>query len=278
MNVILAKSAGFCWGVSRAVTKARELAAERGVVYTDGPLIHNRQMMEQLREEGVVEIADPAQAGDMPLLIRAHGISPERRAALSSAAACLFDATCPDVARTQAQIRKYARRGYSIVIYGDEGHAEVIGLLGFAEGRGYVVSRADDATTLPELERICVVAQSTQFPEEYGDVAESLRLRFPTAERIVLKTICESTRNRQRELREMADSVDAIVVVGGSHSANTLRLVELARSLRPTYHIETADQLDAAAMRGYTCVGLTAGASTPVHIIEQVQHVLEQMG
>jgi 4-hydroxy-3-methylbut-2-enyl diphosphate reductase len=274
MNVILAKSAGFCWGVKRAVDRARKLARERrGPVFTDGPLIHNRQMMDRLRADGVRETEDPAALREGVLLVRAHGIPPQRAAWLDTLSVPVEDATCPDVAKIQKLIREHARRGFSIVIFGDPGHAEVAGLLGYAGGRGVVVRSPDDAATLPVMDPVCLVAQSTQLPLSYDRIAEAVRARFPKA--VVLDTICKSTRNRQQELIALADLVDAFVVVGGHHSANTLRLVELARSLKPTFHIETSDELPVAALRKFKTVGLTAGASTPAFMIEAVQNALE---
>jgi len=276
MKVIVAGSAGFCWGVSRAVSKARDVARRTGrLVHTDGPLIHNEQMMARLRTEGVCEAVDLAKvAGDI-LLIRAHGIPPERRQMLRGLRAEVVDCTCPDVARIQGLIRKHARKGCAVVIFGDAGHAEVIGLLGHAESRGHVVGGPRDVEALPELAKVCLVAQSTQFPAAYEAVAEAVRRRFRDV--TVLDTICESTRRRQEDLLKIAEEADAVVVVGGAHSANTLRLVELARSLKPTVHIQTADQLQAELFRGVKTVGLTAGASTPDFIIEAVRRKLEDM-
>lgn len=275
MKVILAQSAGFCWGVRRAVDKARQLARDARPVFTDGPLIHNRQMMDQLKAEGVRETDNPASLPDGILVVRAHGIPPDRRASLDKLPMTLEDATCPDVARIQKRIRDHARKGYSVVIFGDPGHAEVTGLLGYAEGRGLVVSHPADVAALPPMHPVCLVSQSTQLPVSYEEVARAIRKRFPDA--VVLDTICKSTRNRQRELMDMAERVDALVVVGGAHSANTLRLVELARSLKPTFHIETCDQLSPAKLRGFKTVGLTAGASTPAFIIDEVRNALEKM-
>jgi (E)-4-hydroxy-3-methyl-but-2-enyl pyrophosphate reductase len=276
VKVLVAESAGFCWGVRRAVDKARELVrTSRGAVYTDGPLIHNRQMMGQLREEGVLETSDPASVGESVLLIRAHGVPPQRREELKRLPACVVDATCPDVARIQGLIRRHARQGRHIVIFGDGGHAEVVGLLGFAEGRGHVVEHAADVAQLPALDAVCLVAQSTQLPQAYAEVAAAVRRRFPQAE--VLDTICASTRNRQRDVQELATQVDAFVVVGDVHSANTLRLVELARSLKPTFHIETRADLDESALRAFGTVGLTAGASTPRFVIDEVRAALESL-
>jgi (E)-4-hydroxy-3-methyl-but-2-enyl pyrophosphate reductase len=274
MDVIIARSAGFCWGVRRAVDRARKLARETGsVVHTDGPLMHNREMMNALRSEGIVETDDPHAAKGGTLLIRAHGIAPERRAMLKTCAARLVDATCPDVARTQGLIQQHARRGCSIVIFGDPGHAEVVGLLGYAGGRGFVISDLTDVAGLPELSSVCLVSQSTQFPTVYADVAKAIRQRF--ADVCVLDTICVSTKSRQEELVALAARVDAIVVVGGSHSANTLRLVSLAQSLRPTFHIQTADQLTPEDFRGISSVAVTGGASTPDFIISEVKSRLE---
>jgi len=276
MRVIVAESAGFCWGVSRAVKKAREVARRAGrPVYTDGPLIHNEQMMARLHSDGVCEAGDLAELSGDVLLIRAHGVPPERRDTLRKLPAQVIDCTCPDVARIQGLIRKHAGQGYDIVIFGDAGHAEVTGLLGHAEGRGYVVSSAGEVAGLPQLSKVCLVAQSTQFPVTYAAVADEMRHRF--SEVIVLDTICESTRRRQEDLLRIAGDSDAVVVVGGAHSANTLRLVELARAMKPTVHIQTADQLEPGSFREVETVGLTAGASTPDFIIEAVRQKLEAM-
>ena len=277
MKVILAKSAGFCWGVRRAVEKARRLAREKKApIWTDGPLIHNRQMMEQLAKERVHETSQPESLAGGTLLIRAHGIPPDRREMLSRLAVDLEDATCPDVAKIQGLIKRYAAHGCHILIFGDEGHAEVIGLLGYAENRGRVVNSVADVDRLPAMEPVCLVSQSTQFPASYEQIAGAVRRRFPGA--TVLDTICKSTRNRQQELMEIAAVADAVVVVGGLHSANTLRLVELARTLKPTVHVQTADELDPKDFLDMRTVGVTAGASTPEFIIEQVRQRLERMG
>jgi len=277
MKVITAPSAGFCRGVERAVQRARELAGEsKAPVFTDGPLIHNRQMMDALRRDGVIEATDPACLKGGTLIIRAHGIAPERRQGLQRLPLRLVDATCPDVARIQARIRKYARMGREIVIYGDAGHAEVAGLLGYAEGRGHVVENPADVSALPPLKRVCLVAQSTQLPADYDKVAAVMRGRFPDT--LVLDTICESTWRRQREIEELARDCDMIVIVGGHHSANTLRLVNLARQLKPTVHIEIAAELKPETFKGHRRVGLTGGASTPAFVLADVRRRIEGFG
>ncbi|MCL1888329.1 MAG: 4-hydroxy-3-methylbut-2-enyl diphosphate reductase [Kiritimatiellaeota bacterium] len=291
MRVVVAPSAGFCRGVRNAVARARECAKcnaqcadfsafshqPSALVFTDGPLIHNPQMMEMLGREGVLETDTPeGLPGGATLMIRAHGIAPGRRAFLRSLPLRLVDATCPDVARIQSQIRAHARRGMDIVIYGDHGHAEVEGLLGFSEGRGHVVD------SVAEVEKLdgawtggaaCLVAQSTQCPLAYAAVAEAARRRWPGV--VVLDTICDATKNRQREVAQLAEACDALVVVGGHRSANTLRLVELARTFRPTFHIETASELRRGDFRAFHCAGLTGGASTPDFALDDARRALE---
>jgi (E)-4-hydroxy-3-methyl-but-2-enyl pyrophosphate reductase len=275
MHVIVAESAGFCRGVKRAVEKARAVAAQGGPVYTDGPLIHNRQMMEELRRGGIVESSDPQGLSSGRLLIRAHGIPPSRRQTLERLPLEVIDATCPDVARIQGLIRQHARRGYHVVVFGDPQHPEVVGLLGYAEGRGRVVETEADVALLPSLSPVCLVAQSTQSPDAYAGIAQAVRRRFTDV--TVLDTICDSTKRRQNDLLVMAPQVDAFVIVGGAHSANTIRLTELARKLHPTFHVETAADLDAKALCAFKSIGVTAGASTPAFLIEQVRRALAEL-
>jgi 4-hydroxy-3-methylbut-2-enyl diphosphate reductase len=276
MKVIVAKSAGFCWGVKRAVEQARKLAQqEQHAIYTDGSLIHNRQMMDQLRGENIMELRDPSLARDKVILIRAHGIPPDRYKMLESVTSRLVDMTCPDVASIQRLVAQRAREGFHIVVFGDPGHAEVEGLLGHAMGRGFVVSGPDDISRLPDSASLCVVSQSTQLPESYKKVADEIRCRFPSA--LVLDTICKSTKNRQNDLVGLAKIVEAIVVVGDPHSANTMRLVDLAKTLRPTFHIAVKEDLDEGELRRFNVVGLTAGASTPSFVLDAVRTALLEL-
>ncbi len=281
MKVILAKSAGFCWGVKRAVDKARELVLEArknnhaAIIHTDGPLIHNGQMIRQMQEEGIFQTEKPEALSCGTLLIRAHGIPPDRRNTLRKLPVTLIDATCPDVARIQGLIKKHAAKRYNIIIFGDKGHAEVVGLLGFADGKGFVVTNIKDIDCLPEMENVCLVSQSTQFPSSYEKIAQAAARKFPNIK--ILNTICEATKNRQKEIVELAKTADAIVVVGDSHSANTIRLFELAGALKPSFHIQTSSELDIEQLRQFKTIGLTAGASTPDFIINDVKKALEEI-
>jgi len=272
MGIRLAKTAGFCWGVKRAVDLALRVAHDRaGRILTFGPLIHNRQALDLLRTKGIDQLA-PGSNGPAkgPVLIRAHGVAPEVRQSLAQRGFEILDATCPHVARTQRIVERQANEGRHVIIVGDRGHAEVDGLLGYSHGRGLVVERPEDVASLPaDLDKVCVVAQTTQGGDRFEQCVEAIRARYGQIE--VFNTRCNDTNNRQGELFELASQVQALIVVGGRGSANTLRLAELARERRvPTWHVETADELPLDELQRFGEIGVTAGASTPHWIIEQV--------
>jgi 4-hydroxy-3-methylbut-2-enyl diphosphate reductase len=288
MKVIKAKSAGFCWGVERAIDIARDYA-QKGFhpVYTDGPLIHNRQMMQKLEAEGIREVGDyqSREAIDVNvdeqqsvLVVRAHGISPQRRQYLKQLGITFKDATCPDVGIVAGKIRLHAKKGYSTVIFGDREHPEVIGLLGYTEGRGYPVQSRADIDALPNLgSMVCMVSQTTMFTDEFEELSLYLKRSYPDL--LIFDTICGATKDRQGDVHRLVmEGAEAIVVIGGHHSANTCKLALLARRQNlPTFHIETAKELDPSLFQGFKTVGVTAGASTPDFLIEEVCRTLEQI-
>lgn len=236
---------------------------------TYGPLIHNPQVVELLAARGVRSSRDMADFKEGVVgLISAHGISPEVRSRLQAAGTVICDASCPDVLKVQGLIKKHARRGYATVIFGDRGHTEVEGLLGFSGGRGYVVGGVEDLARLPDLDRVCLVSQTTQDGEEYERLISAAKEKF--RELSVCRTICASTVTRQEELKKMARKVDALVVVGGKNSANTARLSRIAGRYAPVFQVETADALDLEALGNYRAVGVTAGASSPNWLIQGV--------
>jgi (E)-4-hydroxy-3-methyl-but-2-enyl pyrophosphate reductase len=277
MQVIRAKSGGFCWGVRRAVDKVTQLAAQADgePIYTDGPLIHNDQMIHDLEQRGITATDHPESATGHTLVVRAHGIAPARRATLKQLDLTLQDATCPDVAKIHAAIKQHVNKGYQIIIYGDQGHAEVTGLAGYAGDHGHVVSTIADVDALPPMAKVALVAQTTQLPPDYAALADAVTARYPDA--TILDTICNSTKHRLMELTDLAQKVDAFIVVGGAHSANTVRLFQVAAKLKPAHHIQTASQLDPTWFTNLHTIGLTAGASTPDFIIDEVQSALEQL-
>ena len=289
MKVIRAKSSGFCWGVERAIQVARE-QAEGGSrkVYTDGPLIHNNQMMNALGREGVSEVSDyhsssaidlsEEERDDSVVVVRAHGISPERRKYLKGLNMPFKDATCPDVGIIAGKVRMHSEKGFDIVIFGDPNHPEVIGLMGYAAGKGHAVQTREDLDSLPEFENgVVMVSQSTMFTHEFEELSTYLALKYPAL--IVFDTICGATKERQSDLRQLVeDGAEVIVVIGGHHSANTRKLAKLAESHgRPTHHIETADEINPSQFEGVDTVGVTAGASTPEFIIDSVCRRLREI-
>jgi (E)-4-hydroxy-3-methyl-but-2-enyl pyrophosphate reductase len=275
MSVKLATTAGFCMGVKRAVDMVLDMAQHKGnqTVYTYGPLIHNPQTVDLLKKRGIIPIRtidelDGIGRGGL-IIIRAHGISPAERKKIRDKGVLIMDATCPRVGRVQAIIKKHAARNYTVLIVGDQEHPEVNGLLGYTAGRGIVISDPAAVDGLPDLAQVCVVAQTTQNPEEYGEIVEKIQARFPQA--AIFDTICDSTEKRQAEVKALSEETDAVIIVGGRNSANTRRLAALSeRRGTPTYQIETADELRPDMLNNVEKIGVSAGASTPNWIIDRV--------
>ncbi len=275
MDVKLAQTAGFCMGVKRAVDKVLDIARSRNKkkIYTYGPLIHNPQTVDLLKKRGVIPVGSideiPAGERDSILVVRTHGISPEERRIIKERGIEILDATCPKVARVQAIIKKHVSRGYTIVIVGDDGHPEIAGLLGYASGRGVIVEKVADIDKIPPSDKIGIVAQTTQNSNFYAEIVRAIKERFPHA--VVFDTICNSTEKRQKEVKDLAAEMDAVVIVGGRNSANTKRLAEISEHQgRPTFLIETAEELKNHPLGLFTRIGVSAGASTPNWIIDRV--------
>jgi len=278
MKVVIARTAGFCKGVRDAIEITMEAIQHREKgedICTFGPLIHNRQVLAMLEKKGVVDENRIERCAGKKVVIRAHGIPPYSRQKLHEQGATLLDATCKRVARVHAAIKRNARHGYHTIIVGDADHAEVIGLLGYTENRGAVINRPEQLSELPsDWENVLLVAQTTQNEEVFREIEEVFLKKYPKG--IVKNTICDSTQERQAEVRQLCSGVQAMVIVGGLHSGNTLRLAEVARACRiPTFHVETESELDAGVMAHYSCVGVSAGASTPNWIIRDIVEFLE---
>ncbi len=269
MRIYLAETAGFCMGVKRAVNIALEAAKEEGKeIYTLGPLIHNPQTVEMLERKNVrvVEHVKGLQSGTV--IIRAHGVGPEQRAEIERSGLECQDATCPLVLRIRNIITHCAGEGYTAVIVGDKGHAEVTALMGYVGEKGVVVEKLEEVGDVPRGD-VCVVAQSTQERQLFERVVKELRERGGKVK--AYDTICEATTRRQAEVRALAKKVDAMVVVGGKNSANTKRLAEISRGMGVrTYPIEEPEELKQGDLAGTESVGVTAGASTPNWVIEKV--------
>ncbi len=274
MSVITARTAGFCWGVRRAVDLVlAELKKGNGPYAVFGELVHNPQVLRALEEHGVTVCKDPDSMGSGTLFLRTHGVTISEREQLSALPLELKDLTCPKVGRALSLARKKSGEGHDVLILGDPGHQEVRAILSYGGSTARVLSGPDEVADLPELNRPFLLSQTTQDTETWRLTVNALRDRFPDIEETC--TICDSTGMRQTELRELCPKVDCVVVVGGRNSANTARLAAIAESEGlPTFLVETPEELDADALSGYERVLLAAGASTPSWSIRRVREKL----
>jgi len=264
-------------GVRRAMEMALAEANKGNArFFTFGPLIHNRQVLELLESKGVRSVVDISSLDKGTILIRAHGIPPEQRKQLKNSGLRLLDGTCPRVAKVQAIIRYHTKKGYTPVIIGEKDHAEVIGLVGYGLGQAKVINHPSDVENLPDMEKICVVAQTTQDERIFSEMTGRIIERFPDA--LIFNTICDETHSRQDEVRSLARHVDGMVVVGGYHSGNTRRLAQISRDAGiPTFHVETEKELDKEKFSYMGVVGIIAGASTPNWMITNVVKKMENI-
>jgi 4-hydroxy-3-methylbut-2-enyl diphosphate reductase len=278
MEIIVAKMAGFCFGVKRAIEITFDISKKDNEgVYTLGPIIHNPQVIEKLKGEGVppIEVDDIGKTGVKALIIRTHGIPRQLFNSIAARGFRIIDATCPFVKKAQHYAKLLKEKGYQVVILGDANHPEVKGLVSYA-GEDVVVVNADSA--LKGLKpKVGIIVQTTQPVEALkkllAGVAEHAK------EIMVYNTICNSTALRLKETAEMARKVDVMVVVGGKNSANTTQLANLCRSFSvKTHHIETAEEIDEQWFRQARKTGITAGASTPDWIIREVEKRIRDIG
>jgi 4-hydroxy-3-methylbut-2-enyl diphosphate reductase len=278
VEIVVARYAGYCYGVERALRITEEaLEAAEGPVASLGPIIHNPSVVGQLEERGVKVVDGAEEATEGTLIVRTHGVPPEVVEGARARDINLVDATCPFVAVAQRKAASLREAGYAVVILGERDHPEVAGLEGFA-GEGAVVVEDSSGLPLAELrgKRVGVVVQTTQTRANLASVAAALA---PVArELLVSNTICDATEKRQSAACELAAEVDVVVVVGGRNSANTARLAQLCRAMESrTYHIESAAELEPAWFAGARRIGVTAGASTPDEEIEATVAALQAL-
>lgn len=279
MEVLLADEFGFCFGVERAVDMVEEAVAEGGRVRSLGPLIHNSQEMQRLAAKGVATIDTPDEADtDVTAVIRAHGVTPEVQRDLEERAANVIDATCPFVTKVQKLAERAAAQGRDVVVVGNPDHPEMIGVVGYAPRHSHVVRDASEVANLPPLHAPLVVSQTTIKLQTFLEAAEAVRSKAD-AEPQVVNTICSATRDRQDAARALAGHVDAFYIIGGRHSSNSMKLLAVCQEqCEKSFLIETPDEIDSSDLEGVQRVGVTAGASTPNWLIEQVVDKLRKIG
>ncbi len=280
MEVLLADEFGFCFGVERAVEMVESAVGEGGgPIRSLGPLIHNAQEMERLGGKGVSTINSPDEAdGTTVAVIRAHGVTPQIQSELEQRAARVIDATCPFVTRVQHLAERAAKQGRDVVVAGNPDHPEMIGVVGYAPDNTYVVRDASEVDALPHLRSPLVVSQTTIKLQTFLEVADAVRAKAD-AEPQVVNTICSATRDRQDAARALAGEVDAFYVIGGRHSSNSVKLLAVCEEqCEKSFLIETPAEIDPADLQGVQRVGVTAGASTPNWLIDQVVKRLHELG
>ncbi len=278
MEVKRAKTAGFCFGVKRAVETVYEQAKEQTEtpIYTYGPIIHNEEVVKDLEKQGVIVLRTESELDALEegtVIIRSHGVAKYIYDKLEEKKIRIVDATCPFVKKIHQIVSRESAVGKQIVIIGNPKHPEVEGIRGWASDQVFVVETKEDAASL-ELEAakgVCVVAQTTFNYNKFQDLVEIISKKSYDVS--VLNTICGATRERQTEARSIAEEVDAMIVIGDKHSSNTQKLFEICKgACKDTYYIQTLDDLDLNQLGSVETVGITAGASTPNNIIEEVQN------
>lgn len=276
MDVIVAKTAGFCFGVKRAVEQVYRQVAE-GVrpIYTFGPIIHNEEVVRELEEKGVRILENEEQllaVEEGTVIIRSHGVPQRICQLIEEKKLHMVDATCPFVKKIHRIVHEHSQAGYDVVIIGNDAHPEVEGIKGWCCGRVTVIGTEEEARAFRHDPKIplCIVSQTTFNYKKFDKLVEIIsEMSYDKVD--ILNTICSATEERQSEAREIAGKVDCMIVIGGSHSSNTRRLFEICRQeCANTYYIQTLKDLDIRLLPSRGCVGITAGASTPNNLIEEV--------
>lgn len=278
VEIIVAKHMGFCGGVKRAVEMARSTAeSSAGSVYTWGPLIHNPQVVGKLQDAGVKVAGELEDLAGEAFVVSAYGVEHSVLDAAKAEGMRIVDATCPVVIRAHSLAFKLVEEGYQLVVVGDHGHPEMVTLKEALGDKVTIVHTREEAALVKLRGRIAVMSQTTQSQENFRQIVGDLALR--TKELRVVNTLCPAITVRQEEAEVMVEEVDALVVIGGYHSANTTRLAEIGRANElPTYHLEVPEELDPAWFAGVRKVGVMSGASTPEWIIAEVLRRLEEIG
>ncbi|GMQ61806.1 4-hydroxy-3-methylbut-2-enyl diphosphate reductase [Vallitalea maricola] len=273
MEVIVAKSAGFCFGVDRAVKSVYD-NIDGKPLYTYGPIIHNLQVVEELEDKGVKVVNDIEELLNLPkgkVIIRSHGVEEKIYNYIRDNGFSIIDATCPYVKKIHRIVNDYSKKGDTIIIIGDSSHPEVIGINGWSSSKAIIIESIEDAKKLqlPTDEHICIVAQTTL---NYLKFQEIIEIFLDKGYHVDIKdTICRATRDRQEEAIKLSGKVDKMLVIGGKHSSNTKKLYQLCKNqCDNTYHIETIEDLELLVFSKNEIIGITAGASTPKNIIQEV--------
>jgi len=276
MKIEVASHAGFCYGVERAIKITEEANETNDKLYTYGPLIHNAQVVEKLEAAGIKAIDEVDTALDGKLVIRSHGAPQSVFNEAKSKSIDVIDATCPFVKKIQDKVRNYYDRGYAIIIVGDSQHPEVIGINGWCNNQALIVNSTQDAQLIKNNIPTCMVVQTTFRYEIYEEILNLAKAKIEDL--VAYNTICAATSKRQSAALDLAGRVDAMIVIGGKHSSNTVKLAQICKSMcKKTYHIQTYLDLCVTQLQSCDSIGISAGASTPNWIIDEIINKLEKI-
>ena len=276
MEVVVAKSAGFCFGVKRAVETVYEEVGKGKKIYTYGPIIHNEEVVKDLEEKGVVVLENEEQLKNLKegtVIIRSHGVEQRIQKMIEDQGLECIDATCPFVKRIHKIVKEAGENNMEVVIAGNAGHPEVEGIVGWTNATATILETIEEAKAFEKKTDtpVCMVSQTTFNYKKFQDIVEIFEKKGYNGS--VVNTICNATEERQTEARKIASSVDVMIVIGGKHSSNTRKLYEICKQeCENTYFIQTLDDLHLELPKSVRLVGITAGASTPKKIIEEVQN------
>jgi 4-hydroxy-3-methylbut-2-enyl diphosphate reductase len=270
MEIIVADNCGLCYGVKRALKMAKETREiKRGKVFTLGDLIHNPQVVSELKSQGIEPSEKLEDIQEGTIIIRSHGVSPEKYRLLIQKKIEIVDATCPIVKKIQKLVERLAKEKIEIILVGNRKHPEIKGLIGYSQKKGIIVENEDQARKLPYKKKRAVLAQSTQDLSLFKKIASILIEK--TKELKVYNTICLSTQTRQRSTSELASRVDTLFIVGGKNSSNTNKLFHISKSiLANTHFVESAEEIKLEMLNKAKKIGISGGASTPPEAIEEV--------
>ena len=275
VKITIAKSAGFCFGVKRAIDLAQDIASKNKEVYTFGPLIHNPQEVERLEKENIKVVEDFSKIKEGVLVLRTHGIPldiyepKENKENIK-----IVDAACPFVKKAQDIIKELSKDSEQIVIVGEKKHPEVVALVSYGKGKCLVVEDKNDVKKKKKTDIIYIVSQTTQSPKKFEEIVNEIS---KISQVKVFNTICRATFDRQSAAAKLAKEVNVMIVIGGKNSGNTTRLYQICSNITKTYHIEDVDEIEPAWFDKVESVGITAGASTPDWIIENIKRRIKEI-
>ena len=280
MEVRIADNAGFCFGVKRAMKIAWDELENKSEnnIYSLGPLIHNKQAVDRYKEKGLVEMDNlESRPSESKLIIRSHGVAEKVYTESKAKNMEIVDTTCPFVKKIHDIVKDFSDRGYKIIIVGNPNHPEIIGINGWCNNEAIVINKLEeiDDITFDPTQIYCVVSQTTANLESFDKIVQKLKTKINNL--TVKNTICFATKERQISAIDLAREVDCMVVIGGKHSSNTQKLVNICKDLVPTFSIETKEELEKEKFAGFKVAGVTAGASTPDWIIEEVINYLKEI-